>query len=228
MAGPIAQTRSRAFTERPGAAAPTSRRGATGTAAAVLALQRSVGNRAVCELLRCKDKKKKRQTPGQIRAAQMAEKSAPKQSQYQFANLPLDVRNAIQDILAGNETIYLRPNQGKHSTDPETGMPKGQGIGVREFHTVPYSESKRIVTRSERGVKTVYYDPSHVAGTYTYHRVNGAPFPAPALAPAPAPVPVAVAVPAAVPAAAVPAVAAPVLVPAAAAPEEPVEDWEKL
>jgi hypothetical protein len=224
MAGSIAETPSRAFTKHPGAAAPTSRRGATGTAAAVLALQRSAGNRAVCELLRCKDKKKKRQTPGQIRAAQMAEKSAPKQSQYQFANLPLDVRNAIQDILAGNETIYLRPNQGKHSTDPETGMPKGQGIGVREFHTVPYSESKRIVTRSERGAKTVYYDPSHVAGTYTYHRVNGAPFPAPA--PAPAPVPVAV--PAAVPAAAVPAVAAPVLVPAAAALDEPVEDWEKL
>ena len=146
----------------------------------MLALQRTAGNRAVCELLRCKDKKKKRQTPGQIRAAQMAEKSAPKQSQYQFANLPLDVRNAIQDILAGNEANYLRPNQGKHSTDPETGMPKGQGIGVREYHTVPYSESKRIVTRSERGVKTVYYDPSHVAGTYTYHRVNGAPFPAPA------------------------------------------------
>jgi hypothetical protein len=188
----------------------------------VLALQRSVGNRAVCELLRCKDKKKKRQTPGQIRAAQMAEKSAPKQSQYQFANLPLDVRNAIQDILAGNERGYLRPNDGKHSTDPETGMPKGQGIGVREFHTVPYSESKRIVTRSERGVKTVYYDPSHVAGTYTYHRVNGAPFPAAApaaAAPVVAPVVVPVVAPVMAP--------APAAVPVVAAAADPVPDrWD--
>jgi hypothetical protein len=224
MVGSIAETRSRASSQHATATAPTSRRAASGTAAAVLALQRTAGNRAVCELLRCKDKKKKRQTPGQIRAAQMAEKSAPKQSQYQFANLPLDVRNAIQDILAGNEANYLRPNQGKHSTDPETGMPKGQGIGVREYHTLPYNESKRIVTRSERGAKTVYYDPSHVAGTYTYHRVNGAPFPVAAPAPAPAPAP------AAVPAAAAPAPAAPapVLVPAGAAPDEPVEDWEKL
>jgi hypothetical protein len=188
---------------------------ARGEHASLLALQRSAGNRAVCGLLRCKDKKK-RQTPAQVRAAQMAEKSAPKQSQYQFANLPADVRDAIQQILAGHEGPYLRPNKGQHSTDPETGMQKAHGIGVREFHTVPYNESKRIVTRSAGGVKTVYYDPSHVAGTYTYHRVNGAPAPAPAAAvPVAAPVPAPVAPP------------PPAAVPVLAAADEPVPDsWD--
>jgi hypothetical protein len=214
MAGRMVETRRSTPATR---AASAPRLSARGSHASLLALQRTAGNRAVCALLRCKDKKK-RQTRRQILVAQMAEKSAPKQPQYQFANLPADVRDAIRQILAGNEADYLRPNEGKHSTDPETGMPKGPGIGVREFHTRPYSESKRVVTRSAGGVRTVYYDPSHVAGTYTYHRVNGAPFPAPA-APAPAP---AVALPAAVPVV-VPA-AAPV-VPAAAAVVP--ENWDE-
>ncbi len=220
----MVETRSRTLTEHAAAAAPTSRRAATGTAAAVLALQRSAGNRAVCGLLRCKDKKKKRQTNAQMQAAQMEVKKAGNQSEYQFANLPQDVRDSITDILAGNERDYLRPNDGKHSTDPETGKTKGQNVRVREFHTLPYNESKRIVTRSERGVKTVYYDPKHPGGTYTYHRVNGAPFPAPAAAPAPV-----VAAPVAAPVVA--PVVAPVLpaVPAAAAAvPAAVDDWELM
>jgi hypothetical protein len=201
-------------------------RAAAGAHASVLALQRTAGNRAVCRLLdgrariaRGKDKKGKG-GGGAGSVEQKKLKAAPNQSEYAFAQLPNDVQTAITQILNGNERPYLRPtNGGRHSTDPETGLPKGPGIGVREFHVSASNESKRIVTRTANADKAVYYDPSHVAGTYTYHRVNGAPFPA---APVPAP------------AAAAPVVA-PVVAPVLPAVQAPapldapvVDDWEQL
>jgi guanyl-specific ribonuclease Sa len=200
-------------------------RAAAGAHASVLALQRTAGNRAVRRLLdgragiaRGKDKKGKGGGAGSVEQKKL--KAAPNQSEYAFAQLPDDVQTAITQILKGNEKPYLRPtNGGRHSTDPETGLPKGNGIGVREYHVSPSNESKRIVTRTAGKDKAVYYDPSHVAGTYTYHRVNGAPFPA---APVPAP------------AAAAP-VLAPVVAPVLPAVQAPaplalpeVDDWEQL
>ena len=181
-------------------------------AAAVLALQRTAGNRAVCHLFRCKDKKVKRQSPAQIQAEQMRQKSAPNQTPIAFDKLPTAAQNALRRILAGEERDYLRPEGGKHSTDPETGLPKGPGVGVREYHTVPYNESYRLVVRTKGKEKSAYWDPKHTAGTYTYHRVIDPPFPA--LAPAPAPAPLAPA-PAPLPVA---AAGPPVAMPAAAAP----------
>jgi hypothetical protein len=204
--------------------ASTPRLSARGPHASLLALQRTAGNRAVCQLVSRNGDKKKKKGGGAGSTDQKRLKAAPNQSEYKFAQLPDDVRTAITQILAGNGGPYLRPtNGGRHSTDPETGLPKGPGIGVLEYHVSASNESKRIVTRNVNQDKRVYYDPSHVAGTYTYHRVTGAPFPvaAPVPAPAPAPAPAAV-VPVAAPA------AAPVL-PAVQAPPLPeVDDWEQL
>ena len=157
-------------------------------AAAVLALQRMAGNRAVGHLLRCKDKKDKpkRKSPAQLQAEQMAQKAAPNQTQIAFAHLPADAQHALREILAGRAGPYLRPSDGKHSTDPETGLAKRPGIGVREYHTVPYNESYRLVVRTKGQDKSAYWDSKHTAGTYTYHRITGVPWPAAAPPPAPA------------------------------------------
>jgi hypothetical protein len=188
-------------------------------AEAVLALQRMAGNRAVRQLLRCKDKDKvKRKTPRQLQAEQMAQKSAKNQKSVKLAELPQAAQDSLRDILAGTSvTDYLRPNDGKHSTDPETGLQKASGVGVREYHTKPYNESWRLVVRTAGHDKRAYWDGKHTAGTYTYHRIEDPPFPAPAPAPvAPAPAPVVV------PAAAAPA---PALVPAAAGPVP--DSWDE-
>jgi guanyl-specific ribonuclease Sa len=221
MGGSIVETQRRALTEHSTQTARTAARAAAGTPAAVLALQRTAGNRAVCRLVDrdARVARKKGKGGGTGSAEQKKLKAAPNQSEYQFAQLPQVAQNAIQQILNGNEGPYLRPNHGWHATDPETGLPKGQGVGVREYHVTPSDETKRIVTRGHNNNKSVYYDGSHPGGTYTYHRVTGAPWPAAAPAPAPAVAPVA-------PAAAVPA-AAPVL-PAVQAPGPVVDDWEQL
>lgn len=114
----------------------------------------------------------------------------------------------MQNILVnGDDGRYLRPARngkraGWHGTDPETGMAKAEGVGVREYHATPSNESIRIVVRTVGKDKRVYYDSKHTAGTYTYHRVKDPPFPA-----APA------AAPAVLPAAAAPVVPAPAGVP---------------
>ncbi len=209
--------RSRRIEEPVRAAGPT-RRAAREPAAAVLALQRTAGNRAVCHLLRCKDKKAKRQSPAQIQAEQMRQKSAPNQTPIAFDKLPTAAQNALRRILAGDERDFLRPEGGKHSTDPETGLPKGPGVGVREYHTVPYNESYRLVVRTKGKEKSAYWDSKHTGGTYTYHRIIDPPLPAAAPAPAPAPV----VVPTVVPAAATPD---PVVAAAPAAAEPVKANW---
>ena len=167
------------------------RRAAHQPADAVLALQRMAGNRAVGHLLRCKDKAKpKRKTDAQLRAEQMAQKSAPNQTEIAFAHLPDAAKHALTEILAGRPGLFLRPtNDGKHSTDPETGLAKGPGVGVREYHTVPYNESYRLVIRTKGNEKSAYWDSKHTAGTYTYHRITGVPWPAAAPVPAAVPPP---------------------------------------
>jgi hypothetical protein len=197
------------------------RRGAACPADAVLALQRMAGNRAVTQLLRCKDKdKKKKKTPRQVQAEQMAQKSAKNQAPIEFKNLPETAQAALTQILSGNDGPYLRPDGGRHSTDPDSGLPKGPGIGVREYHTLPYNESYRLVVRTKGKEKSAYWDPKHTGGTYTYHRIENAPFPAAAPAPAPvAPAPAPVVVPAA-------AAPVPVAVPVAAAPEPLKDNWD--
>ncbi len=177
--------------EDPVRAAEPTRRAAREPAAAVLALQRMAGNRAVGHLLRCKDKKDKpkRKSPAQLQAEQMAQKAAPNQTQVAFAHLPADAQHALREIIAGRPGPFLRPNDGKHSTDPETGLAKKPGIGVREYHTVPYNESYRLVVRTKGQDKSAYWDSKHTAGTYTYHRITGVPWPAAAPPPAPAPAP---------------------------------------
>src|SRR3954451_19786708 len=172
------------------------RRAATGNAAAVLELQRLAGNRAVGWLLRGKKKNAR-----QAMIEQSKLKAAPNQSTITFAQLPATAQPALQAILNGNPGPYLRPNGGFHATDPETGLPKGTGIGVREYHVTPSNESMRFVARTVGQAKSAYWDGSHVAGTYTYHRITDPPFPVAAPAPAPAP------------AVAPPAAAAPVVAP---------------
>jgi guanyl-specific ribonuclease Sa len=187
-----------------GEASRPERRAAVRPAEAVLRLQRMAGNRAVRQLLRGR---KKGGAAGS--AEQKALKAAKNQRHYKFSELPDAAQTALREILAGRAGPYLRPNEGKHSTDPETGLPKAQGVGVREYHVSPSNESHRLVVRTVGQDKRAYWDPKHTAGTYTYHRIDDPPFPAPA--PAPAPV-----APAPAPAV-VPAAAAPVPVPAAAA-----------
>src|SRR5215217_5674715 len=202
------------------------RPGSGGLAAEVLQLQRTAGNRAVCAILRNGNGKgKKGKGGGAGSVEQQRLKAAPNQSEVAFASLPLDAQNAIRQILKGKEEErpYLRPGKCWHGTDPETGLQKAEGVGVREYHVTPSNESKRIVVRTVGKDKRVYYDGSHVAGTYTYHRVTGAPFP---------PAPAVVAPAAAAPVPVVPPVAAvPPVVPAVHAPPlmlPEVDDWEKL
>jgi hypothetical protein len=146
--------RAEAVTARGAAPAPTD---------SVLALQRMAGNHAVAHLLRCKGKK-----GGTV--SQAALKAAPNQSTVKFAHLPTAAQTALREILAGREGPYLRPNKGKHSTDPETGVKKGEGIGVREYHVTPSNESQRFVVRTVGKDKRAYWDGSHAYGTYTYLR----------------------------------------------------------
>jgi hypothetical protein len=218
----VARTRCAASAEHATPAAPRTPRAAGGPAA-VLALQRAAGNQAVCRLLdsrghlqRCKKKGGKGGGAGS--AEQSKVKAATNQREVNFAAVTDFAQTAMRNILInGNDARYLRPAKdgrkaGAHSTDPETGLPKAQGVGVREYHATPSNESIRIVVRTVGTDKRVYYDWKHTAGTYTYHRVKDPPFPA---APAPAPAPAAAVVPAAVvpAAAALPAVQAPAPVP---------------
>ena len=209
----------------------TARRGRPhGLAGTVLALQRTAGNRAVCQLAagRAQILRGRRKGPGGAGSTdQKRVKAAPNQDEFTFASLPQDAQNAIRDIVAGTEGPYLRPNKGKHNTDPETGLQKTGNVRVREYHVTPSHESWRIVTRkAQNEAMTFYWDPHHVGGTYTYHRVTGVP---PAPAPAPAPVPA----PAPAPAFAAPLpVAPPVAVAAPVAPAPAlvgaVDSWEDL
>ena len=201
-----------------------------GLAGTVLALQRTAGNRAVCQLAagRAQILRGRRKGPGGAGSTdQKRVKAAPNQAQVTFASLPQAAQNAIRDIVAGTEGPYLRPDKGRHNTDPETGLQKTGNLRVREYHVTPSNESMRIVTRkAENQEMTFYWDPSHVGGTYTYHRVTGvppapAPAPAPVPAPAPALAPVAPVVAAPPVAVAAPVAPAPVLVGA-------VDSWEDL
>lgn len=202
------------------------RPGSHGLPEAVLQLQRTAGNRAVCEILRCKDKKNKKNAGGAGSKEQQQLKAAKNQAKYEFGKLPDAVRHAITEILNDRGGPFLRPAKnnhpaGWHGTDPETGMAKAQNIGVREYHVSPSDESKRIVVRTQQKDKRVYYDPSHVGGTYTYHPVVDPPFPVaqPApVQPAPAVQPVLPAVQQPVAAAVQPA-ADPIKLPT-------FEDWE--
>ena len=150
------------------------------------ATARSAGCSTAARIARGKDKKGKG-GGGAGSVEQKKLKAAPNQSEYAFAQLPDDVQTAITQILKGNERPYLRPtNGGRHSTDPETGLPKGNGHRRPGVPRLPVErvQADRHAHGGQNNAKAVYYDPSHVAGTYTYHRVNGAPFPA---APVPAP-----------------------------------------
>ena len=43
---------------------------------------------------------------------------------------------------------------------------------------MPYNESYRLVVRTKGQDKSAYWDSKHTAGTYTYHRITGVPWPA--------------------------------------------------
>ena len=87
--------------------------------------------------------------PAQLQAEQMA---AEIRAQPDADHVREPASTAAQNALrrsspARPRTTCARRRQAHHR--PETGLPKGPGVGVREYHTVPYNESYRLVVRTE-------------------------------------------------------------------------------
>jgi hypothetical protein len=84
----------------------------------------------------------------------------------------LDDRVAVAALVATGDIDATAgvTNKSTHSSDPESGLPKGIGVAVSEFY-INGAEGRRVTKRTEGLKTTYYYSDNHVANTYKYQRL---------------------------------------------------------